>query len=143
MLPQSHGVAIALMLLCQLASLDATSQVGIDSDGMLDAGGGMSLEELAGFGVIDGGVMEEVQRLAALDRTAAVQAIISGTSALAVSHTPESWELQQHVESFEASMQGETFLSVEDTPLNARYRRALFIAACRTLANEARARGRG
>ena len=127
------------MLSALLYLVGATSNVGVSSDGRLDDGVS-SLEELAGYGMLEG-AMDEVLRIQDLKLTDAVQAIVSGTSALAVSHTPDGLEMQQHIASFEAGMHGAVFFDVDDTPENARYRRALFIAACRTLANDARRKG--
>ena len=130
---------IWFLVLCGNMFITA-SQVEVDGDG--NYRGEMNLEELAGFGMLDSDiVMEEVQRLSGLARTEAVQAMIDGTSALAVEHQPDGLELQKHVASFEAGMLGEQFLDVDDTPSEARYRKALFIAACRTLATQARERG--
>ena len=116
--------------------------LSVASDGADGGGESLSVEELAGYGMLDEeATMEEVQRLAALELTEAVQAIISGTNALAASQTPD--ELQEYVLSFEQGMRGEEFMGVEDSGhvVNARYRRALFIAACRTLATQAAEQG--
>ena len=132
-------VAVVLALLCCEAAcrygpLDTTGEAsGGDADGE-----SLSVEELAGYGMLDAqATMEEVQRLAALERTDALQAIISGSNALAASQTPD--ELQEYVLSFEQGMRGEEFMGVEDSghAEDSRYRRALFVAACRTLATQA------
>lgn len=130
-------VAVCWILLLWAPFAAAYSQVGVE----VESDGELSLEELAGFGMLDGdAVMAEVQRLAGAERTDAVQALIDGTSALSVSHQPDGLELQTHVMKFESSMRGEYFLDMDDTPPNARRRKAFFIAACRTLATRARER---
>ena len=137
-------VALVFALLCckavcqQYSPHDTTEA----SDGADGGGESLSVDELAGYGMLDEeATIEEVQRLAALELTEAVQAIISGTNALAASQTPD--ELQEYVLSFEQGMRGEEFMGVEDSghAVNARYRRALFIAACRTLATQAAEQG--
>ena len=137
----AHGqrITAALLILLCVDGVGGYSKVGIESDGE------MALEDLATYGTLgpdgrfwSGGVMEEVQRLASAGRTDAVQAMIHGTSAMAVNHQPGGEEMQKHVNSFEEGMRGETFMESDDTPENARRRRALFMAACRTLANDAK-----
>ena len=127
-------MAVRSLVFATLVSCSIAPQYEIEPEGV-------NLEQLAGYGMLDGGVMEEVQRLAALERTDAVQAIISGTGLLAASDMPDAQALQQLVQSFVDGMEGETFLEIEDTPEKGRHRRALFIAACRTLAHEAKKRG--
>ena len=133
---KAHGslafAAALLILCCRVDGVAGYSKVGVESDGEL------SLEELAGFGTLSGGVMEEVQRLASAGRKDAVQAIIDGTSAMAVAHRPDGEEMTKHMHIFETAMHGETFMESEDTAENSRYRRALFIALCRTLAEDAK-----
>ena len=88
---KAHGslafAAALLILCCRVDGVAGYSKVGVESDGEL------SLEELAGFGTLSGGVMEEVQRLASTGRKDAVQAIIDGTSAMAVAHRPDGEEM--------------------------------------------------
>jgi len=114
----------------------------VEVDGMGRLHGGLSVEELAGYGTLDVNVVEEMERLTSLGLSDAVEAMIDTTAALAVhamdgQEKPEGQTMQRFVLRFEAGMRGEPFLEVDDSPDNARYRRALFIAACRTLANAA------
>lgn len=118
----------------------AYSQTSVDSDGTTHGGprfGGMTAEQLAGYGVLDSSYIEELQRLSDIGRTQAVQALISGAEVIAEGNAEtEAEETVKHMTRFVADMEGEPFLRVDDTPDQARYRKALFIAFCRTLANE-------
>ena len=88
-------------------------------------------------------VMAEVTRLEKLGLTSAVQAIVEGTSKLAVGHTAAA--LEGLAADFGTAMSGVTFLDIDDTPRpeNVRYRKVMYIAACASLAAEARARADG
>ena len=87
-------------------------------------------------------VMEEVKRLQNLGLTDAVQAVVEGTAKLSAGHKATSQIVDHHAESFSLAMRGYTFLEIGDSqrPENARYRKALFVAACASLSAEARAR---
>ena len=87
-------------------------------------------------------VMAEVQRLQTLGLNDAVQAIVEGTTKLAVGHTVSSTVISELADSFTSAMQGHTFLEVSDSPRaeSVRYRRALYVAACASLSAEARSR---
>lgn len=130
----------ALSLVVSLSFHLTCAQIGVDSSGRLQYAG-LSPEELAGFGVLDEGVMEEAKRLSEVGRTAAVQAILDGTGALTMEDMPTN--LQDYVIAFNADMRGEAFLGVADIPENGRIRKALFIAACRTLARDSRSQYEG
>lgn len=123
----------ALVLMLSWRTLcSAYSQAEVSTDGET-----LNLDQLAGYGrLIHSDVMEELQRLHDLQRDEAVQAIVLASSLLAVSDPPAGKELPMHIRSFEEGMEGVTFMGVEDTPEHARYRRAMFVAACRTLAQE-------
>ena len=87
-------------------------------------------------------VMLEVQRLNGLGLAEAVQAIVTGTSKIAAGHEARSAAIDELHAGFAAAMSGVTFFEIDDTPRaeNQRYRKALFVAACASLAAEARAR---
>ena len=87
-------------------------------------------------------VMAEVQRLQELELTDAVAAIVEGTSKVAVGHTPSSSELEVLAAKFAAAMKGVDFFTVDDTqrPENQRFRKAMYVAACSSLAKLARER---
>jgi hypothetical protein len=87
-------------------------------------------------------VMAEVKRLQSLGLAQAVQAIVEGTAKLAAGHKPSSEVIHEHALSFAVGMRGYTFLEIGDSqgPENIRYRKALYVAACASLAAEAQAR---
>jgi len=87
-------------------------------------------------------VMAEVQRLQTLGLTEAVGAFVDGTSKIAVGHSPTGPLLEELASKFALAVKGVVFMDITDTVTaeNARYRKALFIAGCASLAAEARAR---
>ena len=87
-------------------------------------------------------VMAEVKRLQALGLAQAVQAIVEGTAKLAAGHKPSSAVIDEQALNFATGMRGYTFLEIGDSqgPENVRYRKALYVAACASLAAEAQAR---
>mgnify|MGYP007078119803 CR=1 FL=1 len=87
-------------------------------------------------------VMAEVQRFQTLGLTEAVGAFVDGTSKIAVGHSPTGLLLDELALNFAAAVKGVAFMDITDTARaeNARYRKALFIAGCASLAAEARAR---
>lgn len=87
-------------------------------------------------------VMKEVQRLQAKDLAKAVGAIVDGTSKIALGYEATSTAISLLADHFADAMRGELFLGTDDTPRpeNVRFRRALFVAGCASLAAQARAR---
>lgn len=76
----------------------------------------------------------EVKRLQEEGQQPLVDALLQGTTTLAIGHVPDSAEFAVHVASFEAAARGLRFHAVEDTAENAQERRELFGASCATLA---------
>ena len=87
-------------------------------------------------------VMAEVQRLQELELTDAVGAIVEGTTKVAVGHMPSSDVLQQLAAKFASAMKGVDFFTIDDSqrPENQRFRKAMYVAACASLARAARTR---
>ena len=65
-----------------------------------------------------------------------VDALLQGTTALAIGHASDGAEFAEHLASFEAAARGLAFHAVEDDGLTetAQQRRELFSASCATLA---------
>ena len=76
----------------------------------------------------------EVKRLMEEEHQPVVDALLQGTTKIAVGHKPSSEAFAEELAKFEAAAQGVAFHEVEDTPSNRELRADLFKASCVTMA---------
>ena len=87
-------------------------------------------------------VMEELKLLQKKGHGEAVGLIVDGTSKIALGKAATDSSINGLAARFATAMRGETFFGIDDTQRaeNQRFRKAMFVAACASLAAEAKAR---
>ena len=87
--------------------------------------------------------MEELQTLQTKGRADAVGLLVDGTSKIALGHAAATdSKINDLAARFALAMRGEMFFGIDDTQRseNQRFRKAMFVAACASLAADAKAR---
>ena len=109
-----------LLLALTAATLAASEQIEVADAGATSVSG----EE----------AIAEVKRLMEEEHQPVVDAMLQGTTKIAVGHKPSSDAFAEELTKFEAAARGIAFHEVEDTPSNRELRADLFKASCVSMA---------